>query len=160
MSKSRKRSPETRRRWLEATLEQRRAWQRDYWRLHKPPRKDRVSTVPRAAHRPTPVDLAWAAGFLEGEGGFCGQSSGRSVGGMTVQATQVQREPLDRLVRMFGGTIGFVVSRKPNHSNRHTWSISGARARGVALTLFLWLSPRRRAQVLAAIQPHRFPKLD
>lgn len=46
-------------------------------------------------------DLAWAAGFLEGEGSFCIRSNGRWFLG----AGQVDREPLERLQALFGGNI-------------------------------------------------------
>lgn len=55
------------------------------------------------------TDLAWAAGFLDGEG--CIQlakpsnkvhASTRSV---LVHCTQLKREPLDKLAAMFGGNV-------------------------------------------------------
>ena len=59
---------------------------------------------------PSPMDLAWAAGFLDGEGCFqIGRYFDKRKGYQRymarVGATQKRREPLDFLQRMFGGTI-------------------------------------------------------
>lgn len=95
---------------------------------------------PAATVKPTRSDLAWAAGFLEGEGSFV--SANRSC---EVKAEQVNREPLDRLFSLFGGAI----ASRPARGNRraiYSWRASGARARGIAMTLWHFLSSRRRIQ--------------
>ena len=109
-------------------------------------------TTPRATVSPTTVDLAWAAGFLEGEGTFLTNNrSGQA------KASQVQREPLERLARFFGGSITLVhKNRRPNESNIYHWSVSGARARGVMMTLFPFLSPRRQSQIAFALHGQDF----
>lgn len=95
---------------------------------------------------PTTVDLAWAAGFMEGEGSFMvnRKSLGRNACARC-SAAQKQREPLDKLQRLFGGGV------KPFKGSYFRWDVSGARARGVMLTLFTFLSTRRRGQVRAAL---------
>lgn len=97
------------------------------------------------------TDLAWAAGFLEGEGFFGNESNG---GGFRIAARQNDRAPLDKLQRLFGGPI-CVVSQRSNKLARQSsifdWTVSGERARGVAFTLFTFLSPRRRKQVREAL---------
>ena len=84
--------------------------------------------------------LAWIAGFLEGEGSFCG-----GISQFTVSAVQVQKEPLDRLHLALGGFL------KPYINQRGTliwrWTINGAYAMGVAYTLYTFMSPRRREQI-------------
>jgi hypothetical protein len=88
-----------------------------------------------ASVRPTKADIAWAAGFIEGEGCF-------SRGSVT--ASQVNREPLERLLALFGGSIN---ENKTGRSKPiHTWNTSGARARGIAETLWTFLSARRKEQ--------------
>ena len=112
-----------------------------------------------ATAHPTIRDLAWAAGFLEGEGSFHGhpgipRGSDRPRRGSasSVRAMQVNREPLDRLRELFGGHVSFrdrVQDRRRDgrkHSGAFTWSVSGARARGVAMTLYPFLSRRRQEQ--------------
>jgi LAGLIDADG endonuclease len=71
-------------------------------------------------------DLAWAAGFLDGEGCFTinGAAGGRSVQPL-IAVTQVRRKPLDKLAEMFGGNV-----RPQRHRQGHTyfqWVITGSR---------------------------------
>ena len=86
-------------------------------------------------------DLAWCAGFLEGEGSFL------NYGTPIVTAAQVQREPLDRLSLLFGGNITY---RKINgHAGRPiwTWRVHSYRAAEVMMTLYVLMSPKRKAQI-------------
>jgi hypothetical protein len=99
-------------------------------------------STPRATIKPRIQHLWWAAGFLEGEGSFGGSSTSEMV-----SATQVQREPLERLQAMFGGTIKKKNRRKPSEQPAYVWSVSGARARGIMLTLFVLMSPKRQGQI-------------
>lgn len=88
------------------------------------------------------VAIAWAAGFLEGEGSFV--ASGSVI---TISAVQVQRDPLERMQALFGGHL------KPyTHKNRPgapywRWSLNGSHAVGAAFTIFTFMSPRRREQI-------------
>ena len=95
----------------------------------------------KASISPSSKDIYWAAGFLEGEGSF------RLARGTVITAPQVQREPLDRLQKMFGGTIAFRKRENPKHSDIHIWSVCGSRARGVMMTLYSIMSPRRQEQI-------------
>ena len=84
--------------------------------------------------------LSWAAGFLEGEGCFI--ASGASI---TVTASQVQREPLERLQLLFGGSLRCYTN---NHGTLyHRWDLHGSYAIGVAFTLYTFMSPRRRERI-------------
>jgi len=114
--------------------------------------------VPHALRSPRTTDLYWAAGFLEGEGCFSHGSDGTE----SVLASQVQREPLERLVAFFGGTIklrpqydsdleGAIQAGIHSRQPLHTWRVTGGRARGVMLTLFALLSPKRKTEVLKAL---------
>ena len=100
---------------------------------------------------PTTNELAWAAGFLEGEGFFGNESRGY---GFRVAARQNEPYPLEKLQRLFGGPI-CSVSTVSNKFSRQSvifdWTVSGERARGVAFTLYTLLSPRRRKQVREAL---------
>jgi hypothetical protein len=107
-----------------------------------------MKRAPGATVHPTTADLHWAAGFLEGEGFFGKASSGK---GHRVVARQVQREPLERLLAFFGGSICLV---KPASMKRpiYDWTTSGARARGIMMTLFVLMSPRRKQQIRDALR--------
>lgn len=94
------------------------------------------------------ADLHWAAGFLEGEGSFPTRKKGISVA-----ASQVQRWPLDRLIEIFGGALTPVPRKilNPKWQDAHMWWVSGERAVGVMMTLYVLLSPRRREQIGRAL---------
>lgn len=94
--------------------------------------------------------LEWTAGFLEGEGSF-GLTHGTAC--VLIQADQVQREPLARLRRLYGGTL---ILRAPSTSRPHAqpiwkWALSGVGAAGLSMTLWPLLSSRRRQQIGAAL---------
>lgn len=104
------------------------------------------------------LQIAWAAGFLEGEGCFRMQRSrssktGRVTGhSIVILATQVQREPLARLAGLFGGSLHCQEHRpNPNWQPLWRWVLTGHRAAGLMFSMYSLLSPRRKEQVLAAI---------
>lgn len=97
----------------------------------------------------TVKDLAWAAGFLEGEGAFLANTgTGFGVG---VMASQVQKEPLDRIANLFGGNVYFRPRTLPSQ-NIHTWGVYGFRAIAVAMTMYSMMSPRRKEQIQRMIR--------
>lgn len=106
--------------------------------------------TPKAMIRPTTIDLAWAAGFLEGEGGFHGAH--KIKGRVQLDAVQVQRDPIDRLQRFFGGKI---VQYKSGPQRRPAWRwiVFGGRARGIMITLYGFMSPRRQWQIRRMLAP-------
>jgi len=95
-------------------------------------------------------DLAWAAGFLEGEGSF-----GCHGGTTRVSAGQVQKEPLDRLVKLFGGRMWL---KPPTGMGKHpvwTWVIPGKRSAAVMMTIYTFMSQRRKEQIESALSVWR-----
>ena len=93
-----------------------------------------------ATVNPSTNDLYWAAGFIDGEGCFYWRPAGKQ-GNFSVSACQNEKWPLERLQSFFGGSIG---SSKPGH---YSWKITQARARGVMMTLYSLLGPRRQAKI-------------
>lgn len=92
---------------------------------------------------PTTAEIAWVAGFLEGEGSFTFR--GRNT---CVNATQVQLWPLERLQDYVGGRLAVVTHhRKPQWSTINVWSMSGPSAIGVMMTIYTLMSPRRQGQI-------------
>jgi hypothetical protein len=94
---------------------------------------------------PTIRNLERSAGFLEGEGYF-----GRHNNSEVISASQINLEPLAFLQRLFGGTI----SANPRRQRKRlvsSWRISGARARGVMMTLYSLLSSTRQTQIKIAL---------
>ena len=92
-------------------------------------------------------DLGWAAGFLEGEGCF---HASRTC--FQVSANQVQREPLAKLQKLFGGRINLKSKNlRGNESPCHAWTLTGHRAAGLMMTVFLLMSPRCQEQIGIAL---------
>lgn len=116
-------------------------------RFGRQPSRATWMNVPRL-DTPRVADLRWAAGFLEGEGSFSGGYNGH-----TVAVPQVNREPLEWLVRWFGGRIMPVPPRRSTQSPAFTWYVTGPRARGVMMTLYGFLSQRRQSQIRWALLP-------
>lgn len=103
------------------------------------------STTKQATLHPTTRDLHWAAGLLEGEGHFRANTSGSGQ----ATALMTDREPIEKLLALLGGSFT-IVDRKP-WKRQYLWSTSGARARGVMMTLYPLLSPRRQQQIKEAL---------
>ena len=93
-------------------------------------------------------NLEWAAGFLEAEGSF--QFSGGKH--LSVSAQQIEREPLDHIVYLFGGHLYHLPARKEGRNSPiFSWSVVSSRAAGVMLTLYPLLSPKGQSQVKSAL---------
>jgi hypothetical protein len=94
----------------------------------------------------TPVDIAWAAGIFEGEG-TCPRRS-KSNRTTTASVTQKDLWLLHRMQSLFGGTVRQYPQKEGTYGR---WSCSGERARGFVMTIYTLMSPRRRAQIRAAL---------
>lgn len=111
-----------------------------------------ATTIP--ARKPiSTLDLAWAAGFLEGEGSFLNYSS------PNVTAAQVQREPLERLERLFGGSMGRRITRGFNNNPIWVWKANARRSIEIMMTLYVLMSPKRQGEIAAAVKKWRAGRL-
>ncbi|SRR5258706_3825562 len=106
-----------------------------------PPRGWKSPKVPNPTRKPTKLEVAWAAGFIEGEGSFKLQ-----VKCPRVSAGQVNKEPLLILQAIFGGSLKQYKNAKPSWSPLWYWYVNGARAREVIATILPWLSQKRKQQ--------------
>lgn len=109
--------------------------------------REGTNTRTAIAH-PTTRDLEWAAGFLEGEGSF--RQDGNST---IVRASQVHKPPVIRLLKMFGGRL--VQYKYGKAQPAWHWCTSGKRARGIAMTLYPLMSPKRQQQIKKALNVRR-----
>lgn len=88
-------------------------------------------------------DLYWLAGFLEGEGSF-----GRCGGTVQVTATQVQREPIDRIFSILKvGNISIFLRKEVTGNTYHRWCCYGEHAELLMKILYPIMSPRRKDQI-------------
>jgi len=92
-------------------------------------------------------DIYWAAGFLEGEGSFFGVR-----GSPGVVASQVQKEPLERLKGLFGGAIKLNKLRdSPRHKAIWTWYRHSSEAIGIMMTVYAIMSAKRKLAISKCI---------
>ena len=104
-------------------------------------------------------DIAWAAGFLEGDGHFGWHRDGKFLrkdgtygkkyGQPVIVADQVNIEPLLKLQTIFGGWIGGPY--KTNRQSRYRWEVSSNKAASIMMTLWHFLSTQKRKQVEHAL---------
>lgn len=92
-------------------------------------------------------ELYWAAGFLEGEGNFHFSKAKH----LSVQCAQVQKEPLDKLQKMFGGSLYLRQHDNPKWNDAHIWHAVGNRAASICMTLYELMSTKRREQIKKAL---------
>lgn len=90
------------------------------------------------------LDIAFAAGYYEGEG-WCQMTSSSEAASIG----QKDREKLEWLKERFGGSISKVMQPKGN--DFYAWHVYGANARGFLMTIFTFLSQRRKEQVKDAL---------
>lgn len=91
----------------------------------------------------TEIELGWVAGFLEGEGSFMYHHS------PTVCASQVQREPLERLETYFGGNT---ILKRPNKDQANQqpcwyWYAGSYHAIVIMELVYDLMSPKRKQQI-------------
>ena len=107
---------------------------------------------------PDPLDLAWAAGFLEGEGcfGWYWHRPGQRNGSLVINAVQKEREPLDRLREIFGvGRINQKVNRRDGKVFEcWEWRVNGLAAAPVMRLLLPHMSSRRQARISESLIQH------
>lgn len=102
----------------------------------------------------TREEIAWAAGFWEGEGSI-GLNRGNGHDGATcpyLAASQVTREPLDRLARVLGGRVYGPYHRgkrcNANAQPFYEWRLAGwENVSRSCKAMREWLSARRARQI-------------
>jgi hypothetical protein len=110
-----------------------------------------------ATEHPTLLDLAWAAGFFEGEASFSRTSPNRAGGSSErIMVRQMNREPLERLQRLFGGRISIITPKTTTIANYtprpiNSWEVSASLARGLLMTIYPFMSSARSKQIRAAL---------
>lgn len=89
---------------------------------------------------PTSHDIAWVAGFYEGEGHASG-IKGRTI----AHLTQKDPETLYRIREYFGGSITQVRINTPHYC--HQWKLYGDKARLFFQAIYPYMSVRRKLQI-------------
>ncbi len=94
-------------------------------------------------------ELAWAAGFLDGEGWFGTiWHKPHKAYQPTISATQTSVEPLARLTALFGGNVnGPYPGRKAGHKTYWSWNLYRfALIQAAIAALWDFLSPVKQQQ--------------
>lgn len=104
-------------------------------------------------------DLAWAAGFIDGEGtiSLYGRSDRLREYRVTVTAVNTNRIALDRLRAMFGGTVHLMHKDTPGRNWKPSfyWAISyGKAAEAIKLLLPFLLLKRPQAELALEARTH------
>lgn len=96
------------------------------------------------------IDIAWAAGFIEGDGHIGWHDYKNKHGYPVITADQVNLEPLHKLHRIFGGKLygPYKTYRQP----RGRWEVAGQKSIGIMFTLWSFLSREKQAQVKFAVR--------
>lgn len=117
-----------------------------------PDHKQPLEAVAMAGANTTPkistLHLAWAAGFLEGEGSFSG---GGPHGGPAVTAAQVHKEPIDRLLSLFGGSAYQRITKGFSTKPIWVWRLNTKQSAALMMTLYVLMSPKRQGEIASAI---------
>jgi formate dehydrogenase maturation protein FdhE len=92
------------------------------------------------------VDLGWVAGFLEGEGYFS-----KAKTSISIQASQVQLEPLQKLQKLLGGSLNRYSQKKQNQNDYYRWGVHGLTAEAIMKLLFPLMSSKRQKNISEAI---------
>ena len=120
-----------------------------WYRYGDPLKTIRVRHVKDPTQDPTNEDMAWTAGFVEGEGYF-EKAKNCSVGfGQKVAVDQVQKEPLEKLQALFGGSL---TVRNRTTGDIWVWSLSGPPARQFLTTILPRMSTRRKQQITKVLE--------
>lgn len=78
--------------------------------------------------KPSDIELAWAAGFFDGEGCVILRKSNNTYA-VRISVSQVNPTPINKLKKLFGGHICFQKSKNDNWNDQWKWeqdSKSGA----------------------------------
>lgn len=96
----------------------------------------------------TETELAWSAGFFDGEGCILANRSGASFS-LRAKVSQVVPEPLEQLRRWFGGNIWYEKAY-----GRSVWTVSGYKARLFLRAILPYLVVKRdRATLALSVTP-------
>lgn len=102
-------------------------------------------------------ELAWAAGFFDGEGYVGNVRSNKHYRRAMLHVHQIRLEPLSRFQAALGGNIGILsgpYSTGSNPNSSPTWrfyTTSFMETQAVIALLWYWLSPPKREQARSAL---------
>lgn len=94
------------------------------------------------------LDVAWAAGFFDGEGCISIRKTGGRGYGLLIQVTQVNKDPIQKFANLFGGSICLQESRG-SHKPLWRWCQACRRASESIRYMLPFLIVKQEAALLA-----------
>ena len=111
--------------------------------MRKPGQYIKASLAPTA--HPATLEIAWAAGIIEGEGTLdLTRSKPHLQGSARVSAVQKKPWCLEKLRALFGGSLYTTYNRGLGEGYITRWMLTGTRARGFIMTIYSFLSPHEQ----------------
>ena len=104
--------------------------------------KGKKWNVAEATKVPSELDLAFAAGFMEGDGYF-----GKNKTTVSAEFNQKDEWIVRRFEEWFGGAVGQIHKQGISNGTYWRWRISGDRARNFMRVAYPLLSPKRQEQI-------------
>lgn len=100
-------------------------------------------------------ELAWCAGFFDGEGFVTIQRRNTKINGkeykghyLRIGVNHVAPEPLKELQRKLGGTIRFSESKDPKRHSRYSWQMSTQAAANALIKMMPYLKNKNKVAAL------------
>jgi len=96
-------------------------------------------------------ELAWAAGFFDGEGWIKIQRRGGEYLGyyLRMGINHVKKDPLDKMQKIFGGSIRLDENVTGNRKPRHVWTLSTAQSAEALKQMMPYLANKNNVAELA-----------
>ena len=96
------------------------------------------------------VDIAWAAGFIDGEGYVIFGQNSPGYKTLKLDTAQIDRSPLDKLSELFGGNVTGPLKpaswkKHPKWSPFYKWRIHGEKARKALIQMLPYLTVKLNA---------------
>ncbi len=95
------------------------------------------------------VDLAWAAGLIEGEGNIYYHAKGHNL---RVRVVMTDEDIINRLGVIFNASSYYnMVSKDENHKDIYVVNFSGKKALEVMIAIYPFMGKRRRSKIREVI---------
>ena len=98
-----------------------------------------------ATREPSQLDVAWVAGFFEGEGNMLVPTQKNRTARCDI--TQKDRWVLEKVQNLFGGQIVSHYNKQYPATTYYRWQCFGPNARAFLSLIYPFLSPRRQEKI-------------
>lgn len=96
-----------------------------------------------------PIDLAWAAGFFDGEGSIFIQNKGKGITSLRITTSQVNPLPIAKFFELFGGHTSYQTPKNKNWNPQWKWEQDSRSASETLEKLLPYLIVKKEVALLA-----------